>query len=84
VFDCVEFLVIFRGRDLSCDPYSLYLKNMHTKRMLTTTFDHSKDFQWHSINLVEHLLLFHGSYLSAFIHIHLSCMLRCLISFCEL
>jgi len=42
--DCIEFLGTSRGYDPFLDPYSLYLRNMSAKIILTTTFDHLKDF----------------------------------------
>ena len=41
---CIESLCTFRGYDPFLNPYSLYLGNMPTKIILTTAFDHCKDF----------------------------------------
>ena len=84
VFDCVDSLGTFRVCDPICDRYSLYLRNMPAKILLTFAFNHSTDFSKAAINFEEHLLLFHDSYLSVFTYIHLSCMPRCLISSCKL
>lgn len=42
--DCSESPGTFKGYDPSLDPYSLYLKDLPEKIMLTITFDYSTDF----------------------------------------
>jgi len=81
VVDCFEFPGTFRGYNPSLDPYNLYLKNMPRKIMLTIAFNYYDDFS--KAFDKEHLPLFQDSCLSALIHIYLSCMLRHLISSCE-
>ena len=93
VDDCVESLGIFRrnvpfldpwGNVLFLDPYSLYLVNVPVKIMFTLHSITLKIVLWHLINLGEHSLFFWDSCLSAFTLIHLSCILRHLISSCAL
>jgi len=89
--DCSEFPRTFRVYDPSLAPYHLYLEDMLGKIVLTTAFDYSsyfsKAFAMFRRALILMRVFIFGcvySYLGALTYIHLSCMLRCLISLCEL
>ena len=82
--DCFKSVGNFRGYGLSLDPCSLYLEDMLGKFTWAITFQYSTKFSKALVSLGEHLLLFLDSCLSALTYIHLSCMLKCSITFCEL
>ena len=84
VFDCIESLGIFRGYNPSLNPYSLYLESMPLKIMLITAFNFFTDFSKAFDKFKRALMIILHSSLSASTYIDLSCMLRCLISSCEL
>jgi len=42
--DCIDSLGTFKGNDPSLDPYTLYLRRMPVKIMLTTEFNLFTDF----------------------------------------
>ena len=87
VVGCVESLGTFGGHDPSFDPYNLYLENMPEKIILTIDFDYSTDFSKafdkfrRTLTIISEFI-FKCSYLHS--SIHLSCMLRCLLSLFEL
>ena len=77
VDDCAESLGTFRGYDPFHDPYSLYLGNMPAKIILTTAFDHSKDFS-KAFDKFKRALTTVSEFIFKCSYSH--CMLRCLIS----
>ena len=84
VFDCMDSLGTFRGYDPSLDPYSLYLGSMPAKIMVTTVFRFFTNFTKAFGKFKRALTIISTFFLSTLTHPHLSYMLRCLISFCEL
>ena len=84
VVECFESLCTFRGYDPSLDPYGLYLKIMPAKIMLTFAFNHSKDFS-RAFDKFRRALTIISRFMFKRCYSHSSsCMLRCLISSCEL
>jgi len=80
VVDSLESLYTFRGYHSSLDPYSLYLENVLEKIMLTITFDYSTDFSKAFDKFRRTLTIIPYACLCVLTYIHLSYMLRCLIS----
>ena len=84
VVDCLESLGTFRVYDPSLDPYIVYLETMPAKMMLTFAFDHSKDFS-RAFDKFRRALTIISRFMFKRCYSHSSsCMLRCLISSCEL